>query len=157
MQEKPRGTGANDGSVSDVAAAHILCCIDHPCDGGESGLNTAWQTARQTRPSTAVGSVGPPEPPMQAWNNTPPGFYLRPPAQLAHSMRRMGSARASTEAPFPTVESTTLRKVHLGPILFSIISLSCDLGLNGVALHKPEACHSKRNYKKRPTLSSWRS
>ena len=101
MQEKPRGKGANEGAKSDVAAAHILCCIDHPCDGGESGLNKAWQTARQTRPSTAVGSVGQPEPPMQAWNNTPPGFYLRPPAQLPHSMRWMGYARASPEAPFP--------------------------------------------------------
>ena len=52
---------------------------------------------------------------------------------------------------------TTLRQVTLGPILFSIIPSSCGLDLYWGALHDVKACHSKKNYKKRPTQSSWRS
>ena len=53
--------------------------------------------------------------------------------------------------------STTLPKVLFGPILFSIISSSCGLDLYWGALLSLNPCHIKRNCKKRPTLSSWRS
>ena len=43
-------------------------------------------------PSAFVGSVGPPEPPMQAWNNTPPGFNLRHPVVLTNCTRILACA-----------------------------------------------------------------